>query len=483
MDRERTGERVRAWAPTAASSLVALVTAGYLAVHLAPRYDEFHTLAYLQDPDLGSFWDSYRSVGDTLPPAAYVGSWLWSQIAGTSLLATRIPVVVAWAIAAGAVTAVTRRAGAWASFAAGLLATATSLVFLGAFARPYAPALALAALAIGAWQRAADRDRATGWLVATGFLFAAASTLHYAMAAVAVIVGLVTLAGGSAVRHRTGRALAPIVGGTVPILLSVALIPRAIDDQGRLDRSVRALDAAAFWPSTLRPALLPLAVVAIVVVTALAWPGDARRSTSCRLLDRELLRSGWALALAVPVVTVAAMALTSGTYVHRYTVGALLGGAIVAAEGVGRAARRWSWVGTVAAVAVLLGCGLAVRSTTGDMVSRAQADQLVADLALGRSDRPVVVIDEYDYLLLRHTGRAGRLELGTPPVVAHSPAAVDLAERLRHPEDGPIEVVGTPRAVEDLAGLEGWRVVGLGNGTYPRPIVQQVLAHVRLEPA
>ena len=172
------------------------------------------------------------------------------------------------------------------------------------------------------------------------------------------------------------------------------------------------------------------------------------------------------------------MALTSGTYVHRYTVGALLGGAIVAAEGVGRATRRWSWVGTVAAVAVLLGCGLAVRSTTGDMVSRAQADQLVADLALGRSDRPVVVIDEYDYLLLRHTGRAGPLQLGTPPVVAHSPAAVDLDDRLRHPEDGPIEVVGTPRAVEDLASLEGWRVVGLGNGTYPRPIVQQVLAHV-----
>lgn len=482
MDRVRTGERVRTWAPTAASSLVALVVAGYLAVRLAPRFDEFHTLAYLQDPDLRSFWDSYRSVGDTLPPAAYVSSWLWSQVAGTSLVATRIPVVVAWAVAAGAVTAVTRRAGAWASFCAGLLATATSLVFLGAFARPYAPALALAALAVGAWQRAADRDRSTGWLVATALLFAAASTLHYAMAAVAVIVGLVALAGGSTVRHRAGRAVAPILGGTIPILLSAALIPQAIDDQGRLDRSVRALDAAAFWPSTLRPGLVPLAAAGAVVVAALVWPGADRRRTGLRLLDREVLRSGWALALLVPVVTVAAMAVTSGTYVHRYTVGALLGGAFVAAEGVGRAARRWRWVGAVAAVAVLLACGLALRSTTGDMVSRAQADQLVADLALGRSDRPVVVIDEYDYLLLRDTGRAGRLELGTPPVVAHSPAAVDLADRLRHPEDGPIEVVGTPRAVEELAGLDGWRVVGLGNGTYPRPIVQQVLVHVRLEP-
>lgn len=484
MDRDRTSERLRTWAPVAASTLVALAAASLLALRLAPRYDEFHTLAYLEDSSLASLWDSYRSVGDTLPPGAYVAWWLWSRVAGTAILAARVPVVLAWAVTAGAVATITRRAGAWASFTAGMLATATSLVFLGAFARPYAPALACAALAIGAWQRAGRRARPGGWLAAAALLFAAASTLHYAMAAVAVVVAIATVAGGSGVPHRRARAIASAVGGCAPVLLSAALIPRAIDDQGRLDRSVRAVDAVAFWPSTFRPGLIPLALAGVVVAAALAWPGDRRRTVARRLLDRELLWAGWALALAIPAVTVAAMALTSGTYVHRYAVGALLGAALVVAEAMGRAARRWAWVGAVAAFGVLAAGGLAVRSVTGDMVSSADADQLVADLAIDPSGPSVVVIDEYDFLLLRHTGRAGALRLGTPPVVAHSPDAVDLAARLAQPDGEPIEVVGTPAAVDELlAHSSGWVATPLGDGRYVRPGVPQELVHVRLEPA
>ncbi|MGN6692884.1 MAG: hypothetical protein ACTHN0_01800, partial [Aquihabitans sp.] len=130
----RAGAILREGAPALASFVVAGGAALYLAAHLAPRYDEFHTLAYLQDDGLGSLWRSYRDVGDTLPPSAYLSWWAWSRVAGTSLLAARVPSVLAWAAAAAAVTGLTRRAGAWASFGAGLLASATSLVFLGAFA-------------------------------------------------------------------------------------------------------------------------------------------------------------------------------------------------------------------------------------------------------------------------------------------------------------------------------------------------------------
>ena len=480
---ERAGARFRSWSPVAASSLVALVAAAFLAQHLAPRYDEFHTLAYLQDSSFRSFWDAYRDAGDTLPPAAYGYSWLWSRVLGTSILAVRVPTVVAWAVTAGAVAALTRRAGAWASFTAGLIPTATSLVFLGSFARPYASALACAALGLWAWERAGRAVRPRPWLIACGLLFAASSMLHYATAAVGVIVALVALLGGSEVPHRLGRTLAPAVGGVMPVLLSAWLIPQAASDQGRLDRSVRALDAVSFWPSALRSGLLPLAAAGLLAVMVLLWPGDHRRRMRQRSLDRELVRSGWVLMLVVPAVTVAAMAVTSGIYVHRYAMGALLGAAIVVAEGLGRASRRWSWAGVVGGVAVILACVLAVRSTTADMVSASDVESLRTELALTAGGPPVVVIDEYDYLLLRHAGGAGSLALGTDPVVAHSPAAVDLDAALAASDGDPIEVVGSPGAVEALVRRSaGWTATPLGEATYVRPEVPMVLVHARLVP-
>lgn len=483
------GPRVRLVAPAVASFVVAGAAALYLAGHLAPRYDELHTLAYLRDPDLGSLWRSYRSVGDTLPPAAYATWWAWSRVAGESLDAARAPSVLAWAVAAAAVTGLTRRAGAWASFAAGVLASTTALVYLGAFARPYALALAALAVALWCWQRAGaapGSDRPVRWLVASGILFAAASALHYATAAVAVVVALVAVAGRGSGRRWQGRALAPAVGGVVPVLLSAALIPQAIDDQGRLVRVAGPADVAGFWPSAVRPAVLALAVVGAVVAVAWCWPGEDRNVVQRRLLDRDVLRSGWALAIAVPVVAVAAMALTSGTYVHRYSSGALLGGAIVLAEAVGRSARRWPWAGAVAAVALLLGTGLAIRSTTDQMISRDRAEQLADDLGATAGSGEVVVLDEYEYLLLRRSAPeavARRLRLGEEPVVAHSPAPVDVAARLADPEGEPFEVLGTAAAVDELvAASDGWEAEVVGEATYPRPENPQVLVLARLEP-
>lgn len=472
--------------PGAASFVAAGAAAAFLAVHLAPRYDEFHTLAYLHDDDLGSLWRSYRDARDTLPPTAYVSWWVWSRAAGTSLLAARVPSVVSWAVAAAAVTALTRRAGAWASFCAGLLASATALVFLGAFARPYAPALACLASALWCWQRATGARHPVRWLVASGSLFAVASALHYATAAVAVIVAVVACVGTDPARRCWGRVAAPAVGGLVPVLLSAALLPQAAEDQGRLGQAAGPVDALGFWPSTVRPAAIPIAVVVLVVAAAWCWPGAGRSVVRRRLVDRDVLRSGWALAIAIPVLTVAAMAATSGTYVHRYSIGALLGGAILLAEAVGRARRRWAWTAVVAAAALVAGVGLAVRATTQQMVSERQVDRLAVELAAPSSGREVVVLDEYELLLLRRAAGPGgsRLRLGAVPAVAHSPDPVDVAARLDRRDGTPFDVVGTPAAVDELVqASDGWKATITDRASYPRPGARQVLVRATLAPS
>ena len=67
--------------------------------------------------------------------------------------------------------------------------------------------------------------------------------------------------------------------------------------------------------------------------------------------------------------------------------------------------------------------------------------------------------------------------------MAHSPAAVDLDAALAASDGDPIEVVGSPGAVEALVRRSaGWTATPLGEATYVRPEVPMVLVHARLVP-
>lgn len=480
----------------AASFVVAGGSAGLLAVRNAPRFDELHTLAYARQDGLGEVWTAYRQVRDTLPPTAYVLAWLWAQVAGTGLIATRLPSVLAWGVAAAALSALARRAGPWAAFVAGIVPTATALVFLGAFARPYAVAFAALASALVCWERAGDPAAAGRWWLAgcAGFC-AVASILHYAMAAPTLVVGLVALATGTDRARRRERVIAPVVGGLVPVLASAALLPAAIRDQGRLPRSVSALDAVRFWPSTLLPARPVLVFAMVGVALTAVWAVRHYRAEQAYRpngagLQRELVVLGWALMVVVPVAVVAAMTVTSGTYVHRYAVAALAGAALLAAHFTGLTGRLHQILPPVVAFAVVVGAVAAGGDTANQMVSVNDASSLPDRLGLATAGgREVLVADEYDFLLLQAYAPPdlrARLRLASDPVVADSGPVVNLASRLEvhGASDSPsFDFVGSSADLDRLLPPgTAWRATPLATTSYVRPGVPRQLVRYRLEP-
>ncbi|MGN6692883.1 MAG: glycosyltransferase family 39 protein [Aquihabitans sp.] len=475
---------LRTWLPVAAASVVALCAAGFLAARNAPRPDEFHTLSHVGHGSLSQLWRSYRSADDATPPLAYVFSWSAARVLGEGLLAVRVPFIVSWTVAAGAIAALVRRAGPWAMLAAGLVPSATSLVYVGAYARAYAPVLACLALAACAWQRAADTRRPAGWLVAVAGLGAVAVGLHYAASIVVGLMAAATLLVGRHRPHWRGRAAAPLVGATVALASVVLVASQALDAQGAMEATVRPVDALAFWPSAARPAWLPLLAMVLVLggtwlVDGLAGPGGRAER-----LDGELVSFGWMVAVAVPVVTVAAMMATSGVYFHRYAIGAVLGAAIVVAQLTGAAAGRRA-VGPVVVGLLLVACLVSTSTVSGETPSADQARRVVTDLELGEGSTPVVVVNEYDFLLLRRYGddRLGRrLELLTEPGVVDSPHAVELEALVA--AGAPFELVGSDAEVN--AAL---RSVGVAAGTpvagaeFSRPGSPRTLVHVHVHGA
>ncbi len=486
--------RARLAAPAVASGAVALVAAAALAAHLGPRYDELHTLSHLGHRTPGELWRSYREARDTLPPSGYLLAWGWARAVGTDLGDARALIVVSWATAAAALSLLVRRAGPWPALLAGLAPSATALLYLGAFARPYAPALAAAALGTLAWQRAGEVDRAGPWVAASAVGFAVATALHYLVAPVALCATGASLASGWPSSRRSPRALAPSLGSLLPLVVSIPLYAQASADQGRLERSVRPLDLVVFWPSVLRPALV--VAVAAVLVAAVAWaagrrgtPSGLRRSSG---LGSELVWFGLAVVLLVPVSGVVAMALTSGTYVHRYGVGSLIGLAVLVAAAaswlVDRAGQRGRVLGPALGVLGVLAVVVASRSIATSFVSADAVDALPARLGLatsGGDDAIVLVLDEYDAALLRWSGDAGldrRLVLVGPTTIAGA-AGEGGADPLEAPGVGRIEAVGDPGEVQALlAAHPGWSARLLAEAGYVRPGVDRVLGRYEVLP-
>lgn len=463
---------------------VALLCAGYLAQRNAPRPDEFHTLSHLGHASISDLWASYRGADDATPPFGYLTSWASGRVLGTGMAAVRAPFVLSWAVAAAGLAVLTRRAGSWASFAAGTLPSATALVYLGAYARGYAPVLACLVLAACAWQRAAEVDRAGWWLVAVGALGAAATSWHYAAAFVIVLMAGTTATVGRPRPHRRGRIAAPVVGVAIAVAGAAVVLSQAIDAHRHMPEGARLLDAVTYWPSAASPAVVPLALAVLVVALGLARRSSLERVRAGSGLAMELVAFGWFTALIVPIVAVAVMWAVRGASFHRYAVGALLGAGIVVAHLTGAVARP-RMLGPVVAGLLVVAAAVATLRTGGEMVTVDQARGLPAALELDRGNAPVVVVDEYDLLLLRRFGDADlrdRLRLVATPGVVGSPRPVDVDALLAGGRA--LEVVGSAGEVEELLGdVAERRTVTVAAASFPRPGSDRDLVHVRVRPA
>lgn len=495
-----TSARARLLLPALASAAVATAVAAALAWALAPRYDELHTLSHLDHPDLRSLATSYRRNRDTLPIAGYALFWSWARVAGSGLLAARVPVVASWGILAGSLSIVTRRIGPWASLVAGIVPSATALVFLGAFARPYAPALAATAVGLVAWQRAGEVDRAWPWLGLAVVAFGLGGALHTALAVVPPVVAGLTWWPPGAPRRR-GRAAAAVLGAALPLLLGARSVSAAVRDQGRLPRSAGPSDALAFWPSALRPALPVLVVGGLLAAACRLRRGRPTASDhpTARPPDRSLRRLGLALAILVPPATVLAMALTSGVYVHRYAMGALLGAGLLSAGGVGwceRSAPGWSRrIGPAFAVLALAAAAAASVATRHSMVATPRVEALAHELAA--EGRTVFVRDEYDAALLRWGSLAdprsaswadiGAARAFAPvdvaPTIAGSAPSASLADLLADPRRSTVDLVvpaGEVGAVLDEVGPD-WHAEAVATVSYERPGGRRTLVRLVID--
>lgn len=498
--------------PSLAAFAVAATCAWALAVHDAPRPDELHTLAHVADGSLAELWRSYRSATDATPPFAYVFSWGFGRVLGQSLVAVRLPYVLCWGAAAAVLAALTRRAGGWAALVAGLVPTATALVYLGSYARPYAPTLAALALALSCWVRADTAERPTAWLVGLAVSAVVATALHYTSIVALGVLGIVPFVLARGVPPRPGRAIVALVAGPLTVLAGALVLRQALDAQNTLARSVSPLDPIRFWPNTLRPAAPLWALVLLVVVAGVAWDAWRRRRASSApaagpepvasvgaggsVLPVDLLAAGVGLAVVVPVGAVLGMMATSGVYFHRYALGTLIGLSVLVAEGVARAQRTASAAGPLVALLLVAGAGLATVRTADEHVSVGHAELLSTRLGLGREavtfgldPLQVVVLDEYDFHLLRRYPTAEmdagsvRLRLGAPdPGVVSSPHPVDLDAWFAR--RGPIyfDVIGDPGELDALlAAYPGWVVTEEGTASYVRPGSPRVLVRRRFE--
>ncbi len=468
----------RSWAPPVASASVALLAAGWLAWTNAPRPDEFHTLSHVTEPTLGAMWRSFRSAADGSPALGYVWSWAWARVLGTGLIAVRLPYVACWGIAAAALSVLTRRAGPWAAFAAGIVPTATSLVYLGAYARGYAPVLAASAIALVCWDRLAEgAGRATA--VALGCSCALAVGFHQLAGLLGVLTAMVAWAVPGEGRGRPGRVVAPLVGVVVATALNGIVLARSFEVQRTMARSVRPLDAIAFWPSAIAPAWPVLVPIGLLVLASAVhrWRGPEPTTGSDEAgsgLGRDLIVLGSLAVVAVPVLAVAAMAATSGVYFHRYALPAIVGASILVAAALdptGRPTAGRGWRGAPSVVGLLLvgACLLATVGSARSTVGEDRAERLAADLGLADAGGPVRFSGEYDYLLVRRTAdpalaaRLGLLALpdgsSSVPGVVGSPSRVAWDRGLA--PGGSVDLVGSPEElafVDRLAAEPGRRL-------------------------
>ena len=468
--------RVEGGVVASAVGLFTFLLAAFLAVRLGPRLDEFHTLAQVRQPSIGALWRSYRDAHDTLPPAGYLAAWLWTRVAGTTLVGVRMLSALSWGLAAAGSAMLVRGSSRLGMVVAGLVPSATALVYLGMFARPYAVGLAAVVWGAFAWQQGLAEPTRVGRWVASAGLFALACSQHYLLGAVPAVLGIVWALDRRG--QRRGSGLAPgvaVLVGFTPLAASLLLVPRAVADQGRLPWSVRWSDAVVFWPSALTSA----APFVLVVGVCLALAGRRPEPRPADLVGRASV----AIAVLVPPLAVGAMALTSGVYLHRYAAGALVGGSVWAGwRSAGTAARR-PVLAPILAIALVLAMGVQVRKVDRTNISMAQTRSLAHRLALdGPGGGEVLVVQEYEFQMLYTYGPTslrGRLHLATTNAIPGSPEPTDLSSLLQRHRSvvvvGDAQEVG--RVLDARAGVDS---VVTAEATYPRPLVPRVLLAVRV---
>lgn len=323
-------------------------------------FDEFFTFHYSRVGGPVELWKALISAGEALPPLGFLVTAAAHLAFGEGEVATRLPSILAFgAFGYGLYRLLLPRIGVAGALAAMVFSWITSGFDYAIEARPYALMICFGGLALVAWRAAAD-GKQTKWGPA-GMVVALvlALSVHY----YSVFLFLPVAAGEIARWRKTRKLDLAVWGGlalaAATLLFYLPLIASARErySEGFWSPVLPFADILGTYIVVLYPAVWALTAVVCLLIggaiyRAVKKQGGAEQKPEPLLPAHE--RVALLTAAAIPVFAVGAASLTTGVYVYRYGLGALIG--ICAGFGFAlwhatRGRDSWRW----AVVALLVG--------------------------------------------------------------------------------------------------------------------------------
>ena len=318
--------RLRRWGPALWLALLSVLYLAPTCVRAAREklwFDEIFAFdAATLLPSLGTLWSYLKQGIEGTPPLGFALAAGSESVFGRNEFGLRFPSVIAFGTMAVCLYLFLRRRLPWPFAIAGMLLAALSAAGRYSYeARPYALVLALAGIALVAWQAAAEGRRRRVALVAIAVALAAALCSH----PMAVALALPFLAGEIARTMERKRVDWPVWGAfaaAAPAILVLWRLKNARDFTAiyRFSGSVGEHIAVTYL-QMLKPAI-PALGLAFFLLLALRMPGSgmAKRAPGMRTYELAAL-AGFALIpfAAVPISTL------SGHYYLRYSLNCTIG--------------------------------------------------------------------------------------------------------------------------------------------------------------
>jgi len=322
-------------------------------------YDELLTFHIARLPDLAAI---FRAIpGDGSPPLNFLLARACMKVLGPTELAVRLPAIVAFACALGAVYLfVRRRFGVVNALFAVLVLSLSGMADFAAEARPYALLLGFTGLILLCWQAATEdtRPRLVPLIgVALGVAGVIASH-HYG-----VIYAGIALSFGEAVRLWKRRRIDfPLYAACAAGFLALAVtLPFA-----RATRQVAlvyTLASTTFWAKPQLESLLsyeqmvdwwlPVVLLALIWLTRPAFASDSAAATADSRIRPHEIAAAVGLTLLVPIIILITR-VTTGYFMNRYAIGSAMGIALLAGIATPLLGRSRSHTTAVVALCVLL---------------------------------------------------------------------------------------------------------------------------------
>lgn len=407
--------------PAVTARLVALASLIALVVGLVGRaiskplwHDEIFSLYLGTRTTVVGLWDALAAGVDLNPPLYHLGVKAAAAVLGAGPLATRLPALIGFTVAAIALyLVVTTRLGFAPALVAALTPSLTGLYMYGYEGRPYGLVLGFSAVALLAWQARGDRPGHAAPLICALMLAGATFAHYYGLFVV------VPLALGEIVRIVVRRRLdwimiGALTAGLVPLVVLRPLMRGASEFASTFWSPPAFSELTNFYQALTMPLGLVLLGAAVTLTISAMWsrqegarelPSAVGTTLPVRLPADEAVA---ALAfLALPGFAYCISVLTTGVFHERYVLPGVLGFAVLAAWWFAAAVRSPRKQAILVSVLFL---AFAARQASGALgMIRAAPDPITQHRALISrvpADAPLVVSHALTYLPIAHYSKA-----------------------------------------------------------------------------